>query len=76
MAAYVLGWKEFPPLYVATHCVALHGKENAKGEIVRFLPLGKIAEWEMSIREPLKWADRLKEKIAKITEDNKGTKGE
>lgn len=71
MANYILGWKEYTPLYIAGHREELDGKETDKGRI-QFVPLGGLQKWEMDVVGNEYWKKEFAERIEKMHRSDEG----
>ena len=65
MANYLLGWKEYKPLYIAGHKEELDGKETERGR-VHFVRLGDLQKWDMSVVGNDHWKDAYELRLEKI----------
>lgn len=66
-AAYVVGWNEHSPWYVATHREEFDGLVFGKhNEILTYIPLGELAEWEMQVEGTEYWKNRFEERERKV----------
>ena len=66
-AAYVVGWKDFSPNYVATHREEFDGLVFGKhNEILTYVPLGGLSQWEMSVTGTEYWKKRFEERLGRI----------
>ena len=71
MANYILGWKKYTPIYIAGHKEELDGAETDRGR-VRFVHLGELQKWKMTVEGNEYWKKTFEERIEKINRTNEG----
>lgn len=74
MANYILGWKQYTPLYIAGHKEELDGMETDKGR-VQFVSLGALQGWDMTVEGDEYWKDTFAERLEKINRTNQAGEG-
>lgn len=69
-ASYIVGWNEYSPYYVANNREEFDGLVFGKSnEILTYVPLGGLAQWEMTVTGPDHWQKRFVERLEKISNE-------